>query len=88
MSGTGSIRVDGRIVELVSYRLVRVELANGQQLMGNTTRLTNEVLAGAKLGEFVVLEMSTFDLSKGRVVEIKKTAITKNEGTSFCKKNV
>tara|TARA_B100000614_G_scaffold214698_1_gene198764 strand:- start:3630 stop:3764 length:135 start_codon:yes stop_codon:yes gene_type:complete len=40
--------------------------------MGHTTRVTNAVLVGAKLGEIVVLEMSTFDLSKGRVVEIKK----------------
>ena len=72
MSRTGSIRVDGRIVELVSHRLVRVELANGHQLMGHTTRVTNAVLAGVKLGEIVVLEVSTFDLSKGRVVEIKK----------------
>ena len=69
MSGAEPIRVDGRIVELVSHRLVRVELANGHRLMGYTTRVTDAVLTGAKLSEIVVLEVSTFDLSKGRVVE-------------------
>ena len=72
MSGVEPIRVDGRIVELVSHRLVRVELANGHRLMGYTTGITNTVLAGAKLSEFVVLEVSTFDLSSGKVVEIIK----------------
>ena len=72
MSGAEPIRVDGRIVELVSHRLVRVELANGHRLMGYATRVTDAVLAGAKLSEIVVLEVSTFDLSKGRVVEIIK----------------
>ena len=72
MPGAEPIRVGGRIVEILSHRLVRVELANGHRLMGHTTRVNNAVMAGAKLGEFVVLEVSTFDLSKGRVVERKK----------------
>ena len=72
MSGGGSIRVDGRVVEVLSRRLVRVELANGHRLMGHTTRITSEVLVDSKLGEIVVLEVSTFDLSKGGVVKRKE----------------
>jgi translation initiation factor IF-1 len=49
--------------------LVRVRLANGHQLMGHTTRATSGLLADAETGQSVVLEVSTFDLSKGRVVE-------------------
>tara|TARA_B100000959_G_scaffold16191_1_gene15840 strand:+ start:1586 stop:1759 length:174 start_codon:yes stop_codon:yes gene_type:complete len=48
---------------------VRVELDNGHQLMGHSTRATSESLVNAKPGEIVVLEVSTFDLSKGRVME-------------------
>tara|TARA_B100000959_G_C14809443_1_gene553162 strand:- start:504 stop:644 length:141 start_codon:yes stop_codon:yes gene_type:complete len=40
--------------------------------MGHTTRITSEVLVDSKLGEIVVLEVSTFDLSKGRVVKRKE----------------
>ena len=74
MSGAAPIRVGGRIVEVLSHRLVCVQLENGHQLMGHTTRATSGLLAGAKTGEEVVLEVSTFDLSKGRVVEKKTTA--------------
>ena len=69
MPGAEPIRVDGRIVEVLSHRLVRVELDNGHQLMGYSTRATSESLVNAKPGEIVVLEVSTFDLSKGRVME-------------------
>ncbi len=72
MSGAKLIRVDGRVIEILSHRLVCVELANGHQLMGHTTRATDGVLSGVKVDEEVVLEVSTFDLSKGRVAEIKK----------------
>jgi len=50
---------------------VRAELSNGHRLMGHSTRATNDVLVDAQLGETVVLEVSTFDLSKGRVMERK-----------------
>jgi translation initiation factor IF-1 len=49
--------------------LVRVELENGHRLMGHTTRATSELLVDAQPGETVVLEVSTYDLSKGRVVK-------------------
>ena len=72
MPGAEPIRVDGRIVEVLSHRLVRAELSNGHQLMGHSTRATSELLVNAKPGEIVVLEVSTFDLSKGRVLKRKQ----------------
>ena len=69
MPGTEPIRVGGRIVEVLSHRLVRVELENGHRLVGHTTRATSRLLEGAQPGETVVLEVSTYDLSKGRVVK-------------------
>ena len=73
MSGTEPIRVGGRVIEVFSHRLVRVELENGHRMMGHTTRATSGLLVDAQPGETVVLEVSTYDLSKGRVVKrIKK----------------
>ena len=69
MSGTEPIRVGGQVVEVLSHRLVRVELENGHRLVGHTTRATSRLLEGAQPGETVVLEVSTYDLSKGRVVK-------------------
>ena len=69
MPGTEPIRVGGRVIEVLSHRLVRGELENGHQLMGHTTRATSRLLEGAQTGETVVLEVSTYDLSKGRVVK-------------------
>ena len=77
MSGTEPIRVGGQVVEVLSHRLVRVELENGHRLMGHTTRATSELLVDAQPGETVVLEVSTYDLSKGRVV--KRTKKNENE---------
>ena len=77
MPGTEPIRVGGRVIEVLSHRLVRVELENGHQLMGHTTRATSGLLADAETGQQVVLEVSTFDLSKGRVV--KRTKKYENE---------
>ena len=77
MSGTEPIRVGGQVVEVLSHRLVRVELENGHRLMGHVTRSTSGLLEGAELGEIVVLEVGTYDLSKGRVV--KRTKKNENE---------
>ena len=69
MPGTEPIRVGGRVIEVLSHRLVRVELENGHRLVGHTTRVTSRLLVDAQPGETVVLEVSTYDLSKGRVVK-------------------
>jgi translation initiation factor IF-1 len=49
-----------------------VELENGHRLVGHTTRATSGLLVDAQPGETVVLEVSTYDLSKGRVVKRNK----------------
>ena len=77
MPGTEPIRVGGQVIEVLSHRLVRVELENGHRLVGHTTRATSRLLEGAQPGETVVLEVSTYDLSKGRIV--KRTKKNENE---------
>ena len=76
MSGAETIRVSGCVVEVLSHRLVRVELENGHRMMGHTTRVTDGLLAEAAVGNTVVLEVSTFDLSKGRVAQLNSLETT------------
>ena len=70
MPGAEAIRVSGCIVEVLSHRLVRVELENSHRMMGHTTRATSGLLTEAAVNDKVVLEVSTFDLSKGRIVQL------------------
>ena len=79
MSGAVPIRVGGQVVEVLSHRLVQVELENGHRLMGHTTRSTSGLLEGTELGETVVLEVSMYDLSKGRVVKRNRKNENENE---------
>ena len=76
MLGVEAIRAGGCVVEVLSHRLVRVELENGHRMMGHTTRATSGLLAEAAVGDTVVLEVSTFDLSKGRVVQLNSLETT------------
>ena len=76
MPGAEAIRVSGCVVEVLSHRLVRVELENDHRMMGHTTRSTSGLLAEAAVGDTVVLEVSTFDLSKGRVVQLNSLETT------------
>ena len=76
MPGAEAIRVSGCVVEVLSHRLVRVELENDHRMMGHTTRATSGLLVEAAVGDTVVLEVSTFDLSKGRVVQLNSLETT------------
>ena len=76
MLGTEAIRVSGCVVEVLSHRLVRVELENDHRMMGHTTRATSGLLAEAAVGDTVVLEVGTFDLSRGRVVQLNSLETT------------
>jgi translation initiation factor IF-1 len=59
--------VEGVIVSVLQPGLFQVELPNGHRLIGYTTRREREALAGVVAGSRVKLELSPYDLSKGRV---------------------
>ena len=67
MSRPGAIEVQGVIVEVLRDKLYRVELPNGHKVMGH---LAKKDLPAAPLaaGRLVVLEMSPFDFSRGRIL--------------------
>ena len=67
MSRPGAIEVQGIVVEVLRDKLYRVELPNGHQVLGH---LAKKDLPAAPLaaGRVVVLEMSPFDFSRGRIL--------------------
>jgi translation initiation factor IF-1 len=67
MSRPGAIEVQGIVVEVLRDKLYRVELPNGHKVLGH---LAKRDLAAAPLaaGRAVILEMSPFDFSKGRIL--------------------
>ena len=68
MARTDAIEVEGAVIEALPRDLYRVELANGHRLLahfGRKARL-NPVIFGP--GDKVMLELSPFDLSKGRII--------------------
>lgn len=67
MSRPGHIEEDGVVCEVRSERVCRVELANGHKLWAGISRFD----AGRKriaVGDRVRVEVSVFDVSRGRIV--------------------
>lgn len=69
MPRTDAIRLEGRVVVMLSERTAWVELANGHRVLAFGTRRQRPALAGLAPGDTVVLEMTPYDMSKGRIVE-------------------
>jgi translation initiation factor IF-1 len=59
-------------VEAVSRTVYRVELANGHRVMAHFAGKDRVDPAGLSLGDKVMLEMSPYDLSKGRIILNKR----------------
>jgi translation initiation factor IF-1 len=67
VAGNEAITIGGVVVATLPHNLYRVRLANGHELLGHLTgaaRRNGVVLA---VGAEVILEVSPFDLSKGRI---------------------
>ena len=63
------IKLEGTVVEVVpGTKVCRVELANGHRLLGFVAG-KNAGLARYAVGDQVVLEVSPFDFSKGRIIK-------------------
>jgi translation initiation factor IF-1 len=67
MAAEDAIRVEGRVIEVLSPRLVRVELANGHRLLGHGTRRNAGRMAGLEPGRNVWVKLSPADMSVGRI---------------------
>jgi len=76
MRGEDAFRVEGRVTEVMSERTCRVALTNGHRLLGFAAGRTNNIFAGLKPGDKVKLQLTPFDLSTGRLLEVKKDELT------------
>ena len=67
MAGADAIKVEGEVVEAMPSGLYRVTLANGHRLLAHGRNKVREQHGRLAPGDKVILEMSPFDLSKGRI---------------------
>lgn len=72
MARTDSFKVEGLVVEVLSNRTYRVELANGHRLLGFVPGAARPGQAVFGPGDRVRLELSAYDLSEGRIVVEKR----------------
>ncbi|ABG60380.1 translation initiation factor IF-1 [Cytophaga hutchinsonii] len=68
MSKQSSIEQDGKILEALSNAMFRVELSNGHQVIAHISGKMRMNYIKILPGDKVRMEMSPYDLTKGRIV--------------------
>ena len=68
MAKQASIEQDGTIIEALSNAMFRVKLENGHELVAHISGKMRMYYIKILPGDKVKLEMSPYDLSKGRIV--------------------
>ena len=68
MAKQASIEQDGTILEALSNAMFRVELENGHQLIAHISGKMRMHYIKILPGDKVKVEMSPYDLTKGRIV--------------------
>ena len=83
MSKADVIEIEGTVVEKLPNAMFQVELENGHQVLAHISGKLRMNYIRILPGDKVTLEMSPYDLSKGRInknkfkIDQKKTCITK-----------
>ena len=67
MAEKDAIEVSGKVVELLPNTMFRVELANGNRVLTNISGNMRMHFIRLLPGDKVVVEMSPYDLTKGRI---------------------
>jgi translation initiation factor IF-1 len=73
MPGEDAFKVEGVIVEALANGTYRAELANGHRLLAFVPGKARSKFAGLAVGDKVNLELSSYDLSEGRIRLGKQT---------------
>ena len=68
MAKQSAIEQDGTIIEALSYAMFRVELENGHEITAHISGKMRMHYIKILTGDKVKVEMSPYDLSKGRIV--------------------
>ncbi|MCF7853547.1 MAG: translation initiation factor IF-1 [Candidatus Pacebacteria bacterium] len=67
-----TIRVDGEVKEVLPNTMFRVELENGHEILAHISGKMRMHFIRILPGDTVTVEMSPYDLTKGRIVYRKK----------------
>jgi len=68
MSKEDSIEVKGKVVELLPNTMFRVELEGGQRVLAHISGKMRLNFIRILPGDMVTVEISPYDLAKGRIV--------------------
>jgi len=66
------ITVEGKVLETLPNAMFRVELANGHRVLGHVSGKMRMNFIRILPGDKVTLELSPYDLSRGRIVRREK----------------
>jgi len=62
------IRVDGLVTKVLPATLYRVKLSNGAEILAHISGKMRKHFIKISIGDKVTVEISPYDLSKGRIV--------------------
>ncbi len=63
-----SIRVDAKVIDALPNAMFRVELENGHRILAHVSGKMRMHFIRILPGDKVIVEMSPYDLSKGRII--------------------
>lgn len=68
MAKEESIEVEGVVVENLPHTMFRVELENGHRILGHISGKMRKHFIKILPGDMVTVELSRYDLTRGRIV--------------------
>ncbi|MCX5634164.1 MAG: translation initiation factor IF-1 [Phycisphaerae bacterium] len=68
MSKKDAIKVEGKVLETLPNAMFRIELAGGHVIIAHVSGKMRMHFIRILAGDTVTIEMSPYDLSKGRIV--------------------
>jgi translation initiation factor IF-1 len=76
------IEFNGKVIELLPNANFRVKLENGHEIVAYTSGKMRKNRIRVLVGDCVTVEMTPYDLSKGRVTHRHKTPVPGAEATA------
>jgi len=73
MPGNEAFQVEGRVIEALPNGTYRAELKNGHRVTAFVTGKAKKNFAGLQSGDKVKLQLTSYDLSVGRILVETKT---------------
>jgi len=66
------ITLDGKVIETLPNAMFRVELANGHKVLAHVSGKMRMNFIRILPGDTVILELSPYDLTRGRIIRREK----------------